>query len=147
MTDSGRKTIKYTMHKDVKNTADDDNEKKRKKSRPDTHDVNNDRSSFDVLLSVYFHGFCCCFFWEAHCERGLRIKRHNTLCVQRLQPTSIQCEWNVICKNCTGDSFGTHSSSLARKKRSAYLNNNKKCNNKVEELESAHTLTKWPFRI
>lgn len=88
---------------------EDEKKRSEKKKSPDTHDVNNDRSSFDVILFIFIFNF----FFGKNTKRerkgakggsGLRVKRHNTTYIQS---DTVYCTVKCDLQNCTGDSFGT----------------------------------------
>lgn len=71
-------------------------------------------------------------FWD--------VKRHNTMLhIHSIGSDTLYwywlsiTEWNVICKNCTGDSFGTTAALVKRVAHTWKKSNN---NNKIEELKT-----------
>lgn len=99
---------------------------------------------------------------EREKERGVwEVKRHNTLYTRHsIQSDTVYCitEWNVICKNCTGDSFW-HSSAIVkcevkrileirvRRRKNRITTKLKYWRQPRKESARTHTPTKWPFRI
>lgn len=133
------------MHKDVKKKREE------KEKRPDTHDVNDNRSSFDALLFFYFLLFLGIL--EKEKERGLKERSWDLRDIQ--SDTVYYTLWNVICKTAreillAQQQFGKEKRTLENKKQKHEERIELQTTRKYIRLRMhsrTHTHTKWPFRI